>query len=79
MVIVDNLVESFAMQLNNGIPIAEFNGKEKDRELFHLIPFLIELSQVEDVRPVIKKKYNLEALVNLQLKEVENYLGSIIS
>ena len=48
-------------------------------ELFHLIPFLIELSQVEDVRPVIKKKYNLEALANLQLKEVENYLGSIIS
>ena len=44
IVIVDNLVESFALQINNGIPILEFNGQEGDRELMNLVPFLKEIS-----------------------------------
>lgn len=42
--IIDNLVESFGFQLSNGIPILEFHGQEKDKELLKLIPFLKELS-----------------------------------
>ena len=79
MVIIDNLVESFGLHLNNGIPILDFDGKEKDNSLFTLIPFLKELSSVEDVRPVLKKKYNLEALGSLQHREVEIYLESLAS
>ena len=75
IVIVDNLVESFALQINNGIPILEFNGKEGDRELMKLVPFLKEISQVEDVRPFIKEKFNLEAIGALRGKEVEGFLA----
>ncbi len=31
MIIIDNLVHSFAFQLENGIPILEFIANKKDR------------------------------------------------
>jgi hypothetical protein len=31
MIIVDNLVHSFAFQLDNGIPVLEFLNNKKDR------------------------------------------------
>jgi hypothetical protein len=31
MIIIDNLVHSFAFQLDNGIPILEFLANKKDR------------------------------------------------
>lgn len=36
MLIVDNLVHSFAFQLDNGVPILEFTANKKDRELYYL-------------------------------------------
>jgi CTD small phosphatase-like protein 2 len=30
MVLIDNLVESFGLQISNGIPILEFNGSPYD-------------------------------------------------
>jgi CTD small phosphatase-like protein 2 len=62
LVIVDNLVESFGLQLDNGVPILEFRGSEDDRELLGLIPFLKHLSLQPDVRPALRQKYGLLSL-----------------
>lgn len=50
IVIVDNLVHSFGLQLDNGIPILDFTSNRNDRELLGLEKLLIELKSVEDVR-----------------------------
>lgn len=44
IIIVDNLVHSFGLQLSNGIPILEFLDNKKDKELVGLESFLKELS-----------------------------------
>ena len=64
IVIVDNLVHSFAFQLNNGIPILEWRGSPDDEELKHLTGYLIKLSKAESVTEYNKKHYNLTNLFN---------------
>jgi hypothetical protein len=36
MVLVDNKVESFGLQIDNGIPILDFYGDKNDVELQHM-------------------------------------------
>jgi len=62
--IVDNSVQAFAFQLNNGIPIESWFDDDEDQELLNLIPFLQKLKDVKDVRPLIKKTFRLEEFVN---------------
>ncbi len=50
IVIVDNLVHSFGLQIDNGIPILDFTSNKDDRELLGIEKILIELRNVEDVR-----------------------------
>lgn len=45
IVIIDNLVESFGLQLNNGIPILDFKGASDDAELLKLIPLMERLCE----------------------------------
>jgi CTD small phosphatase-like protein 2 len=44
MVIVDNLLHSFGLQIDNGIPILEFIDNKDDKELEHLEKYLIHIS-----------------------------------
>ena len=67
ILIIDNLVTSFGFQVDNGIPIVEFTGQQEDIELAKLIPFLKQISHVEDVRPFIKKKFQIEELLNYRV------------
>lgn len=62
IVIIDNLVHSFGLQLENGIPILEFLDNKNDKELKGIEPMLRELAEVDDVRVHLKEK--------LQLREV---------
>lgn len=50
---MDNLVESFGLQLNNGVPIHEFKGGE-DSELLKIMPLMERISNAEDVRCVLR-------------------------
>ena len=59
MLIVDNLVHSFAFQLDNGVPILEFTANKKDRELYYLTERLVSMASSQDVRNEIKKLYNI--------------------
>ena len=48
VVIIDNLVHSFGLQLENGIPILDYEGEAGDEELFYLTEYLLNLSRSPD-------------------------------
>jgi CTD small phosphatase-like protein 2 len=69
MVLVDNAMYSFALQLTNGVPIIPFNDSKADQELQHLSSFLLKLRHVDDVRPIIHQHFRYDLLV--QAKDVQ--------
>ena len=62
IIIVDNLILSFAFQIDNGIPILSWYGETKDKELKKLIDFLKVLKFLPDVRPFISNTFGLRNL-----------------
>lgn len=70
IIMLDNLVESFGLQLSNGVPILEFTGAKDDEELLKVIPLMEEVSEAEDVRSVLRERLRLEEVCGLERKEV---------
>ncbi|EME26426.1 CTD small phosphatase-like protein 2 [Galdieria sulphuraria] len=62
-VILDNSPQAFGLQVENGIPITTWVDDSEDRELLDLLPFLKQLSNCEDVRPFLSKRFHLADLV----------------
>lgn len=58
-VIIDNSPQAFAFQLDNGIPILSWFENKADRELFKVIPLLELVTEAEDVRPLLRSKFQL--------------------
>ena len=54
-IIVDNSPTSFMFQPECALPILSWYEDMKDRELYEILPLLIELSKVNDVRDAIPK------------------------
>ncbi|KAI3696443.1 hypothetical protein L1987_79458 [Smallanthus sonchifolius] len=59
VVMIDNSPQAFGFQVDNGIPIESWYDHRTDQELLSLLPFLESLVGVDDVRPLIDKKFNL--------------------
>ncbi|XP_047312135.1 CTD small phosphatase-like protein 2 [Impatiens glandulifera] len=57
VVIIDNSPQVFQLQINNGIPIKSWFDDQSDSALFSLLPFLETLVDVDDVRPIIAKRF----------------------
>lgn len=59
VVIVDNSISAFSLQLENGIPISSWFSDTNDRELLALFNFILRLQHAADVRPYLCSFYGL--------------------
>lgn len=55
IIIVDNSSVCYKLHPHNAIPIKSWHDDMRDTELLKLMPFLVSLSYVEDVRTVLQK------------------------
>jgi CTD small phosphatase-like protein 2 len=62
-VLVDNSPHAFGYQVDNGIPIESWFDDPEDRELLKLERFLRTLHGKEDVRDVVREKFQTYRLV----------------
>ena len=66
IVIVDNKVESYSSNLENGIPITSFYGKDDNQMLLKLHTYVMKLKDVEDVREMIRNDFYISGLTNIK-------------
>jgi CTD small phosphatase-like protein 2 len=71
VVIVDNSPQAFGFQTENGVPIESWFDDPNDAQLLKLIPLLARLAASDDVRPVLRGKFNLEARVRAAEEKAE--------
>jgi CTD small phosphatase-like protein 2 len=70
IVILDNLAYSYSLQLNNGIPIVEWQSDKNDCELLGVLKYLKKLSKCEDVRKYNAKHLKLGELGMLKIEDL---------
>lgn len=63
VVLIDNAVYSFILNMENGVPIIPFYNNKDDTELLKLKNFLMNLKHVDDVRPYIMKYFEWETFL----------------
>jgi len=62
-VIIDNSPPAFTYQVDNGIPIVSWYSDRHDCELRKMLPLLMKLRTLDDVRPALKKYFQLNKLL----------------
>jgi len=63
-VLVDNSPHAFGYQVDNGIPIESWFDDPNDTELLKLEQFLRTLKGVQDVRPLVRAKFQTHRLID---------------
>lgn len=64
VILIDNSPQSYLFQKSNAVPIIPFSSNKQDRELLRLETFLMSLSEVADVRPVLRDYFKLDRYHN---------------
>lgn len=59
ILLIDNNVYSFALNLSNGIPINDYLGNKKDRSLLQLMKYLDYIKDFDDMRLENERVYEL--------------------
>ena len=72
IVIIDNSVLSFALHMNNGVPILPYYSGEEEDELRYLRKLLLKLAEYEDISKEIGMVINLNKLLK------EKLLGEVV-
>ena len=67
--------QAFGFQVDNGIPIESWFEDKSDNALLGLLPFLETLVGVDDVRPIIAKKFNLRQRIAAAMAPPINHRG----
>ena len=62
---MDNKIESYSSNLENGIPIVSYYGEENDYMLKKLSKYLINMKDTPDVRLTILKDFYLQDLATM--------------
>lgn len=62
IIIVDNKIESYSGNLENGIPIISYYGQDDDQMLKKLSKYLLKLKDKCDVRDTILKDFFLNSI-----------------
>jgi len=62
MIVVDNLIQSFALDLPNGIPIRPFFQDPNDKELHALADLLEKCKQYKNCKEFLLNTFNLGSL-----------------
>jgi hypothetical protein len=62
MILVDNAIYSFGLQLSNGIPIIPFKHDKSDNEFLFLKKFLLDCHNLDDLREPLKASFNFQEL-----------------
>ncbi|TNV87330.1 hypothetical protein FGO68_gene2233 [Halteria grandinella] len=70
IIIVDNKIESYSSNLENGIPIISYYGEPGDIMLKKLAKYLLRLKDASDVREFILKDFYLQELASMQRSNV---------
>ncbi|CDW88199.1 nli interacting factor-like phosphatase family protein [Stylonychia lemnae] len=73
IVIVDNNIQSFFLQLSNGIPIYDYTGDKNDEVLLSLTEYLKQFLHVDDVRQKIDKDFRIKELLE---EKADHYMSN---
>ena len=70
LVLVDNAAYSYGFQLSNGIPIIPFYNNKNDKELAHLLEYLMVLLKQNDMRVMNKKIFQSHVIMESHTVEI---------
>lgn len=63
ILIIDNLLNSFALQPQNGIPIFPFEGSKEDRELKYLIKVILDIDPRRGQAVAIREELGISDMI----------------
>ena len=76
ILIVDNMIYSFAFNLENGIPILNYEGDKNDIEMIHVIKHLKHMKNFSNLRVENEKVYQLNMIYSSNIEDFIQYYDS---
>eukprot|EP00828_Plagiopyla_frontata_P017798 TRINITY_DN22977_c0_g1_i1.p1 TRINITY_DN22977_c0_g1~~TRINITY_DN22977_c0_g1_i1.p1 ORF type:complete len:156 (-),score=18.29 TRINITY_DN22977_c0_g1_i1:136-603(-) len=70
IVLVDNVIYSFGVQIDNGIPVKNFQRERDDCQLVALTQFLMKLKDEKDVREINRSIFKVKKFIEQADPEV---------